>query len=114
LEELLEAYMYNIDIPWFWEQLKTFVEKDLKSTTSHRQTRYQAADPRYDYDDSIFAITFAYINSIAHARYEPENVKAEGGLPNVEIRFVQTKETNYRLKKARVDKNTGKILKILD
>jgi hypothetical protein len=41
-------------------------------------------------------------------------VKAEGGLPNVEIRFVQTRETNYRLKKARVDKNTGKILKILD
>lgn len=114
LEELLEAYMYNIDIPWFWEQLKTFVEKDLKSTTSHRQTRYQAADPRYDYDDSIFAITFAYINSIAHARYEPENVKAEGGLPNVEIRFVQNKETNYRIKKARVDKTTGKVLKILD
>jgi hypothetical protein len=114
LEELLEAYMYNIDIPWFWEQLKTFVEKDLKSQNSHRQTRYQAADPRYDYDDSIFAITFAYINSIAHARYEPENIKTEGGVANVEIRYIQNKETNYRMKKARVDKTTGKVLKILD
>lgn len=114
LEELLEAYMYNIDIPWFWEQLKTFVEKDLKSQNSHRQTRYQAADPRYDYDDSIFAITFAYINSIAHARYEPENIKTDGGVANVEIRYIQSKETNYRMKKARVDKSTGKVLKILD
>ena len=114
LEEMLDGYSEQIDVPWFWEQMKTFVEKDLKSQTSHRQTRYQAADPRYDYDDSIFAIAFAYINSISHARYEPENVKGETSEKNVVVRYVQSKETGFRMKRARVDKTTGKIVKILD
>lgn len=113
-EEMLDAYGDRIDVPWLWEQLKTFVEKDLKSANSHRQTRYQAADSRYDYDDAIFAITFAYINAVAHAKYEPENIKAEEKNTNVVTRYVQSKETNYRMKLARVDKNTGRILKILD
>jgi hypothetical protein len=114
LEELLDAYGERIDVPWLWEQLKTFVEKDLKSQTSHRQTRYQAADARYDYDDAIFAITFAYINAVAHAKYEPENIKNEDKNTNVVVRYIQSKETNYRMKLARVDKNTGRVLKILD
>jgi hypothetical protein len=114
LEELLDAYADRIDVPWLWEQLKTFVEKDLKSQTSHRQTRYQAADPRYDYDDCIFSIAFSYINAVAHAKYEPENIKNVDQQTNVTVRYVQSKETNYRMKLARVDKKTGKILKILD
>ena len=114
LEELLDAYADRIDVPWFWEQLKTFVEKDLKSQTSHRQTRYQAADPRYDYDDSIFSIVFSYINAVAHAKYEPENIKNIDQQKNVTVRYVQSKETNYRMKLARVDSKTGKIVKILD
>jgi len=113
-EEMLETYAESIDIPWIWEQLKTFVEKDLKSSTSHRQTRYQAADTRYDYDDTIFAVTFAYINAQAHARYEPENVKTTKGSNKVTTRYVQSKETNYRMKLARVDSKTGKILKIIN
>ena len=113
-EEMIDSYGPNIDVPWLWEQLKTFVEKDLKSTTSHRQTRYQAADSRYDYDDAIFAITFAYINAISHAKYDPENIKGEGSDKKVVVRFVQCKETGYRMKRARVDKETGKVLKILD
>ena len=113
-EEMIDAYGPNIDVPWLWEQLKTFVEKDLKSTNSHRQTRYQAADSRYDYDDAIFAITFAYINAVSHAKYEPENIKGEGTDKKVVVRFVQCKETNYRMKRARVDRDTGKVLKILD
>ena len=114
IEELLDGYADNIDVPWFWEQMKNFVEKDLRSQNSHRQTRYQAADTRYDYDDAIFAIAFAYINSISHARYEPENVKAESTEKNVVIRYVQSKETGFRMKRARVDKVTGRILKVLD
>ena len=113
-EEMIDSYGPNIDVPWLWEQLKTFVEKDLKSTTSHRQTRYQASDSRYDYDDAIFAITFAYINAISHAKYDPENIKGEGSDKKVVVRFVQCKETGYRMKRARVDKETGKVLKILD
>jgi len=113
-EEMLDAYSENIDVPWLWEQLKTFVEKDLKSQNSHRQTRYQAADTRYDYDDAIFAITFAYINALAHVRYEPQNIKTNSSDSQVITKYVQTKETNYRMKLARVDKNTGKILKILN
>lgn len=113
-EEMIDSYGPNIDVPWLWEQLKTFVEKDLKSTNSHRQTRYQAADSRYDYDDAIFAITFAYINALSHAKYDPENIKGEGLDKKVVVRFVQCKETGYRMKRARVDKETGKVLKILD
>jgi hypothetical protein len=113
-EELLDGYSDNIDVPWFWEQMKTFVEKDLKSQNSHRQTRYQAADTRYDYDDAIFAITFSYINALAHARYEPENMKIRDTEHNVIIKFVQSKETNFKIKRARVDKATGRILKVLD
>ncbi len=113
-EEMLDTYAENIDIPWLWEQLKTFVEKDLKSSTSHRQTRYQAADTRYDYDDAIFAVTFAYINAQAHARYEPENIKTAQGTNKVTTRYIQSKETNYRMKLARVDSKTGKILKIIN
>jgi hypothetical protein len=110
----LDAYGDRIDVPWLWEQLKTFVEKDLKSQNTHRQTRYQAADTRYDYDDAIFAIAFAYINAVAHAKYEPENIKALSSESNVITRYVQCKETDYRVKLARVDKATGKVLKILN
>ena len=111
---MVDTYANSIDIPWIWEQLKTFVEKDLKSSNSHRQTRYQAADTRYDYDDAIFSITFAYINAQAHSRYEPENVKTMSGKNKVITRYVQSKETNYRMKLARVDKDTRKILKIIN
>jgi hypothetical protein len=111
---MIDAYGINIDVPWIWEQLKTFVEKDLKSSTSHRQTRYQAADTRYDYDDAIFAIGFAYINAQSHARYEPENIKSQDKETHVVTKYVQSKETNYRMKLAKVDKRTGRILKILN
>lgn len=113
-EEMLDTYAESIDVPWIWEQLKTFVEKDLRSSTSHRQTRYQAADTRYDYDDAIFAVTFAYINAQSHSRYEPENIKTAQGDNKVVTRYIQSKETNYRMKLARVDSKTGKILKIIN
>jgi len=103
-----------MDVPWLWEQLKTFVEKDLKTTTSHTQTRYQAADTRYDYDDTIFAATFAYINAQAHARYEPTNIKEEDKNTHVVTRYVQSKETNFRMKLAKVDVRTGRVLKVLN
>jgi hypothetical protein len=111
-EEMLDAYGDNIHVPWVWEQLKTFVEKDLKSQNTNRQTRYQASDLRYDYDDVIFSITYAYINALAHVKYEPENIAGEAISKQVTVRYVQSKETNYRMRLARVDKN-GKILKII-
>jgi hypothetical protein len=114
IEEMTEAYAGNIDVPWFWEQMKTFVEKDLRTANTNRQTRYQAADPRYDYDDAIFGIGFAYINAQAHARYEPENIKKTDEAKDVVVRYVQCKETNFRMKRARVERATGRILKILD
>jgi hypothetical protein len=112
-EEMLEAFGDQIDIPWFWEQLKTFVEKDLKSSTSHRQTRYQAADLRYDYDDCIFAIVFAYINSLCYNKYEPENIKEGTGEKQTFRRYVQNKDTNYRKRLALVNRQ-GEVLKIIN
>lgn len=111
-EELVEAYGDQIDIPWFWEQLKTFVEKDLKSQSSHRETRYQAADFRYDYDDAIFGITFAYINAISHAKYDPQNIKSNGTEKQTFKRYVQNKQTNFRKRLAMVDKN-GEVVRYL-
>lgn len=113
MEEMIEAYGDRIDVPWFWEQLKTFVEKDLKSQSSHRQTRYQAADSRYDYDDSIFSIVFSYINALCHARHTPENTKSSEKEAKIITRYIQSKETNYRKRLARVDEKTGKIVKLL-
>jgi hypothetical protein len=109
--EMIESYASNIFIPWLFLQLKTFVEKDLKSTTG-RQTRYQASDMRFDYDDAIFSSVFAYINAKAHSKYEPEKVEGKG-VEKYEIRYVQTPETNFRLKKAKVNKATGKVERYL-
>jgi hypothetical protein len=113
IEEMLDGYGDNIDVPWFWEQLKTFVEKDLRTPNSHRQTRYQASDLRYDYDDAIFAIAFAYINAQSHARYEPVNVKDGEGEKQITRRYIQNAQTNYRKRLALVDRD-GKIVKLLN
>jgi hypothetical protein len=112
-EEMIDGYGDQIDVPWLWEQLKTFVEKDLRSANSHRQTRYQAADLRYDYDDVIFAITFSYINAQAHARYEPQNISKGVGEKQTFQRYVQNEQTNFRKRLALVNKK-GEVLKILN
>jgi hypothetical protein len=111
-EEMLDAYGERLDVPWLWEQLKTFVEKDLKSQNSHRQTRYQASDLRYDYDDTIFAATFAYINALSHAKYEPQNISRESADTMTTRRYVQNRETNWRMKLCLVDRD-GKVVKVL-
>jgi hypothetical protein len=112
MEEMAESYADNINIPWVWNQFKTFVEKDLKSTNSHRQTRYQAADLRYDSDDCLFSADFAYINALSHARHEPVNIASEMSGRKVFTRYVQSHETGYRMKLAQVDEK-GRIVKIL-
>lgn len=109
--EMIDTYASNIFIPWFFVQLKTFVEKDLKGTDSLRQTRYQAADRKRDFDDVIFSCAFAYINAQSHARYEPIRVDKKES-KKTSVRYVQNRETNFRLKKAMVD-NTGKVIKYL-
>ena len=94
---------------WFFLQLKTFIEKPLKTGNTLRQTRYQAADLRYDYDDVIFSSAFAYINAQSHARYEPY----EEDKPTVKkkrIRYVQDASTNFRLRLAEVN-GEGKIIR---
>jgi hypothetical protein len=114
LEELIDAYADNIDIPWFWEQLKKFVEKDLKQTansTGQRQTKYQAKDLRYDYDDVIDAITFAYINAISHAKKEPVNIREEQLLRKVTKRYLCNEHTGFQKLLCDVD-NDGNFLRI--
>lgn len=96
LEDLIEGYWDNIDIPWFPEQLKTFVEKEIKGSTSHRQSRFQAADLRYDYDDIIFSITFAFINAQCHSRREPVNIKEEHNVSKIKKRYMMNSETGWR------------------
>lgn len=112
MEELYESYGDNIDVVWVWRQHKTFVEKDLNSTTSHRQTRYQAADRRYDYDDCLFSGTFAYINAVSHAKYDPVNLKAENMIRTTKKRYVQNRDTNLRIRLAEVDSD-GNVIRYL-
>lgn len=112
LEELIDAYSENIDVPWFWNQLKTFIEKDLKNSQTHRQTRFQAADLRYDYDDSIFAITFSYINALSHIKYEPVNIQSEQVASKVTRRYVQNAQTNFRMKLAEID-SRGNVVRFI-
>lgn len=113
MEELIECFGDNIDIPWFWIQAKTFVEKDLKSSNTHRQTRYQAADPRYDYDDVLFSGVIAYINAVSHARFEPVNMASQNAGKKTHVRYVQNHATNYRQRRALVN-DLGEVVKYMD
>jgi hypothetical protein len=108
--EMIDAYATNIFIPWFFIQLKTFVEKDLRGGgSSHRQTRFQAADLKYDYDDAIFSTVFSYINAQCHSKYEPRMVD-QAEQKTKHRKFVQNRETGFRLRLAEVDQN-GKVLR---
>jgi hypothetical protein len=110
--EMIELYANNINVPWFWIQCKTFVEKELKGGVGHRQSRFQAADLKYDYDDVIFSMVFAYINAEAHNRFEPRKI-SEAKSKKVFTRYVQTRETGFQLKKAQVNEN-GEVLKYIN
>jgi hypothetical protein len=109
--EMVDAYAPNIFIPWFFEQLKTFVEKDLKGAQSHRQTRFQAADLKYDYDDGIFSMVFAYINAQSHSRFIPRRVDEEEMVTR-QIKYVQNEKTGWKLRLAEVN-SKGKIIRFI-
>ena len=112
--EMCDGFADNIWIPWFFMQLKTFIEKDLKGAQSHRQTRYQAADLRYDYDDVIFSSVFAYICAQCHQKYEPNQVDAADKESRTITKYVQDASTNFRLRLAEVDRVTGKVKRFIE
>ena len=107
LEEKLNLYRDRINIPWVWSQLKSFVQKDL----SNGNTRYQADDLRYHYDDNIFAEVFAYINAKAFERNEPKRINMSSGGRKI-IKTVMDKRT-WTPRRAQVDSN-GNVIKWLD
>lgn len=111
LIELIDTYGENIYILWFWIQCKTFVEKPLKNGSGIRQSRYQAADLKYDFDDVIFSINFSYIGAEAFNRYEPRETTV-ASRSRKRIQYVQNKDTNFKIKLAEVDAN-GKVLKYI-
>lgn len=108
LEELLNLHIDRVELFWFWEQLKSFVQKDL----SNGQTRYQADDLKYHYDDMIFSITFAYICSKAFERSQPKRVNEISGAGKITTKMVMNAQTNWTPKLAQVDSN-GNILKFV-
>jgi len=113
LIEMLQTRVENIYIPWFFKQMKTFVEKDLSASTSHRQSRYQAADLRYDYDDVIFAIVYAYINAECNRQYYPTKVSKDYEGKKKVRRYMQDHTTNFNLRLAEFDEN-GKFVKFVN
>lgn len=122
LIDLLDTYFDNIYIEWLFVQLKTFVEKGLAGAanpknitqkySSERTTRYQAADLRFDRDDVIFAVTFAYLNALCHAKHDPMEISDDKKRSTVTRRFVQTAETNWQLRLAEVNEE-GKIVRFI-
>lgn len=117
LIELIEIHSKNINIREFWIQMKTFVEKELAGAKTgnpmnQRQTRFQAADTRYNYDDIIFSSVFAYINSLAHDRYEPKNTTEEVLRPKKIRRYVQNEKTNWRMRLAEVNER-GDVIRYI-
>lgn len=116
LIEMLDECKERIHTPWFWLQLKTFIEKTLTgaaNSASGRQTRYQAADLRYNYDDAIFSKTFSRIAAQCYIRYEPRENTPEKKQKKVIRKYVQNAQTNFQLRLAEVDEN-GRVLKYID
>lgn len=109
--ELIDLYSENIYILWFWLQCKTFVEKPLNTQNQLRQSRFQAADLKYDYDDVIFGIDFSYICSEAFSRFEPREIQSSTG-KKIRRMYVQNSDTNWKTKLAEVDEN-GKVLRYI-
>lgn len=121
LTELLDGYGENIDIVSFWSQLKTFVEKPLigKNSTAlnnvtGRLSRYQASDLKRDFDDMIFAATYAYMNAQAHVRFMPTNTN-ENTIKGKKSRItiVQDGRTNWERRLCEVTAD-GKILRYVN
>jgi len=66
--DLLQAYPKGIRNLWFWHNMKTFVEKELNQSQTHRETRWQAQNKDIDFDDQIFSTTFSYIAADSEMR----------------------------------------------
>ena len=110
--ELTADYLDNIYLLWFHLQLKTFVEKPLKNSQTHRQTRFQAADLRHDFDDVIFAAVFAYICAECYSKYEPKEIAAANVLTR-KRRLVQNADTGWKHRLAEVDDN-GRVMRYIN
>ena len=114
LIEMIEAHVDNIYIPWFFIQLKTFIEKDLSGQASGRETRYQAADLRYDFDDVIFAMVFAYINAECNQQHFPKFLgESNPTARKRKMRYVQDARTNWQQRLAEVD-DEGKVIRYVN
>ena len=112
--EMLDAHADNIYITWLFIQLKTFIEKDLSGANSHRETRYQAADLRYDFDDVIFSMVFAYINAECNQRYYPQYVGQEAmAKTKKKTKYIQDARTNFQMRLAEVD-DDGKLIRFVN
>ncbi len=87
------------------------MEKEIKGAVGHRQSRFQAADLKYDYDDVIFSMVFAYINAEAHSRFEPRQISHVKS-KRVTTKYVQNRDTGFAMKLAQVNEK-GEVVKYL-
>ena len=69
---------------------------------------------RYDFDDSIFAIVFAYINAECNSQFYPKKVSGTNkGKKKKNVKFIQDSRTNFQLRLAELDEN-GKIIRYVN
>lgn len=113
--EMLDLYANKNDVLWFWLQTKTFVEKTLAGQQQIRQTRYQASDTRYDYDDVIYSETLSYICTDTFMKHEPvdEGIDAKGERKKKpRKKFIQDERTGWEKRLCEVD-GEGKLLRFV-
>lgn len=89
LQELLYSYSDSIHAEIFWKQLSTYIRFEYKSGVAGNPNVYYAYKPenkRYDYDDVIDAVLYAYICRVCYEFLTPtvndgtetESVKRNG------------------------------------
>lgn len=106
IQSMLGAYSKNIYIVEFFEQLKTFVEKNLPSG----RTRYQAKDLKYWRDDIIFSAVYSYICAQCFKNYKPKKIDYdEKNEPTRRFDY----DENFNLRLAEFSRD-GKRIRFLD
>ena len=90
MHEVLSAYGEKIWFPVIFSQLRTFVCKISESGA----TKWGTPDSRKFQDDTLFALVFSYICSLAFVHREPKNMEIEGNSVRTEYHLVRDKKGN--------------------
>lgn len=90
LVKMLELHGENIWIYWVWLQLKTFVRS---TTLNAGEFAYRVNDDRFNYDDILFASSFAFTCALSHEFQRPKNLMEVKVEHKKKSRLIMDKQT---------------------